>query len=157
MQAALISAAVTGALEPVGRIEAKLDTLADQMVGLIKLHDRVHALEVWQATTDARARAAAEAGHAYHRDTEEVRRKHQRLEDVIVAATTAIETLNHRTATTTATTTTTTTTDNLPSLPRWAVIGLASFVLIALALAMIGGERGLWTIKPNLPSATVTK
>lgn len=145
---------IAEALKPVERTEAKVDGLISRMDALAQLYGRVGALETWKANLNGHARALAE-GHAHHREAEVADRLHTRMEDGIKALEAATAAMDKRAVTPTTTTTTTTTTDGLPALPRWAVIGLAGFVALALALAMYAGERGLWTVKPSLPAPKV--
>lgn len=96
--------------------------------------------------------------HPHHRADDDTERMHQRQLDALMASTAAIEAMNAKARTTT---TTTTTTDGLPALPRWAVIGLAGFVLLVFVL--IVSDKAFERMK-NPPSilsrgadATVTK
>ena len=132
-QAALIAQAVSEALQPLPRIEEKLEVIHEKLEGLPGLYDRVKDLELWKAGLEGRAAAVAEMPHLHQRDADATARLHARMESVLAASEAAVEAMNSR-GTTTTTTTTETTGNGLPALPRWAVIGLAGFVLLVIAL-----------------------
>lgn len=145
-QAATVALAISEGLQPLGGIEEQIRNVDEKLAGLPELYDRVKNLEVWKANLNGRAAALAEAApHEHHREADARARLHERMEDFIEK----MEAHNSRPVVTT-TTTTTTPTDGLPALPRWAVIGLAGFVL--LVIAMVASDRAREVMQRPAPA-----
>ena len=146
-----------------GRLEDKIDNVAEKLDSLTTLYGRVAALENWKSMLNGRAAALAENPQAHHRATEEIERTHQRAADMVaeaavvaadkvaLAATEAIAKVSAAAAVAARTTPASTNAngETLPALPRWAVFMIAGFVLLVFAL--IATDKQYERMKKPLP------
>jgi hypothetical protein len=90
---------------------------------------------------------AAPAEHPHKRQQDELEHLHRRISDMIGA-------LEERAKTPRAAEVAPASPEGSLTLPRWAVIGLAGFIILVIGLALIAGEDGL-RIWPK-PAATMS-
>lgn len=87
--------------------------------------------------------AGATAAHPHHRDAEDAERLHKRITDTVAAAMAAAAPAKESSL------------KDGVTLPRWAVVGLAGFVMLTLLLAAIAGERAREEMKTRTPVTLV--